>query len=58
MLSLIGIGGFGGDADNFIYQNVADFFANLSAENLALSLAFYISEVGHHLSVILNSIFQ
>jgi len=58
MLSLIGIGRFGGDTDNFIHQEIADFLAHFPAENLSLGLAIHIPEIGHHLPIVLNSVFQ
>ena len=58
VLPLIGVSRFGGDADDFIYQKVADIFADFSSENLSLGLAIHIPEIGKHLLVILNPVFQ
>ena len=58
VLSLIGIRRFGGDADDFIYQKVADIFADFSSEDLSLGLAIHIPKIGQHVLVILNPVFQ
>ena len=57
VLSLIGVRRFGCDADDFIYQKVADIFADFSSENLSLGLAIHIPEIGQHVLVILNPVF-
>lgn len=58
VLPFVGIVRFGGDADDFISQNIADVFTNSSGENLSLGPTLHFPEIGQHLPVVLDPVFQ